>query len=113
MIHWFAIAFSVTALAANVAAADPIEGRWQTEDGPVAAIAACGDSFCITGTGKHAGRQAGRMTANGDGTYAGTIIRPRDGKTYSGKAVLSGNSLKVSGCILGGLICESQTWHRK
>jgi uncharacterized protein (DUF2147 family) len=113
MIHWFAIAFSVIALTASVAAADPIEGRWQTEDGPVAAIVACGDSFCIRGTGKNADKEAGRMAAKGDGTYVGTITRPKDGKTYSGKAALSGNSLEVSGCILGGLVCESQTWHRK
>lgn len=101
------------AMLAGAAQADPIEGRWQTEDGPVAAIAACGSAFCITGTGKDAGKKAGEMMANGDGTYAGTITRPKNGKTYSGKAVLSGNSLKVSGCVLGGLFCESQTWRRQ
>jgi uncharacterized protein (DUF2147 family) len=25
---------------------------------------------------------------------------------------LSGTSLKMSGCVLGGLICKSQTWHK-
>ncbi|RVC07642.1 DUF2147 domain-containing protein, partial [Mesorhizobium sp. M7A.F.Ca.AU.001.01.1.1] len=24
----------------------------------------------------------------------------------------SGTSLKMSGCVLGGLICKSQTWHK-
>ncbi len=103
---------AIAIILAGAALADPIEGKWQTEDGPVAAIAACGAAFCITGTGKDAGKKAGEMKANGDGTYAGTITRPKNGKTYSGKAVLSGDALKVSGCVLGGLFCESQTWHR-
>lgn len=109
----FALAFSLLVLTAGGATADPIEGRWLTEDGPVAEIVACDSSFCINGTGAHAGQQAGRMNAEGNGTYVGTIKRPKDGKTYQGKAVLSGNSLKVSGCILGGLFCQSQTWTRQ
>lgn len=111
--HKLAYATVAAAAFAGAALADPIEGRWQTEDGPVAAIAACGAVFCITGTGKDADKKAGQMTANGDGTYGGTLTRPKNGKTYQGKAVLSGNSLKVSGCILGGLLCETQTWHRQ
>ncbi len=35
-----------------------------------------------------------------------------NGKTYAGKGTLSGDTLKMKGCVLGGLICESQTWSR-
>ena len=52
------------------------------------------------------------MSASGGGNYEGEITKPSNGKTYSGKAKLSGNSLKLSGCVFGGLICESQTWTR-
>ncbi|TIU33013.1 MAG: DUF2147 domain-containing protein, partial [Mesorhizobium sp.] len=41
-----------------------------------------------------------------------TITDPETDKTYSGKATISGASLKMSGCVLGGLICKSQTWHK-
>jgi hypothetical protein len=42
----------------------------------------------------------------------GSITKPSNGKTYSGSATLSGNSLKLKGCVFGGLICESQNWSR-
>jgi uncharacterized protein (DUF2147 family) len=53
------------------------------------------------------------MAASGGGKYSGSITKPQNGKTYSGKASLSGGSLKMSGCVLGGLICESQNWLRQ
>ena len=34
----------------------------------------------------------------------------RASATYSGKASINGGSMKLSGCVLGGLICQSQTW---
>ena len=45
-----------------------------------------------------------------DGVYSAD---PAKDKTYSGSATLSGNSLKMSGCVLGGLICRSQNWKRQ
>jgi len=54
----------------------------------------------------------GKMTASGGGNYEGEITKPDTGKTYTGKAKLSGSSLKLSGCVFGGLICESQVWTR-
>ena len=76
--------------------ADPIEGNWRTKAGDTAAIAGCGGGFCITlKTGKHAGKRIGKMSANGGGNYAGTITDPANDKTYSGKATLSGSSLKM------------------
>ena len=45
--------------------------------------------------------------------YRGSLYNPRDGKTYSGYIEpLSANRLKLSGCVLGGLICKGQTWTR-
>jgi uncharacterized protein (DUF2147 family) len=97
----------------GMAFADPIEGNWKTASGATAAIAGGGDSFSITlKSGKHAGKRIGSFKAAGDSKYTGNITDPETDKTYSGKASLSGSSLKMSGCVFGGLICKSQTWSK-
>ena len=97
----------------GVAHADPIEGNWRTEAGSTAAIGACGAGYCITlKTGKHAGKRIGTFQSNGGGKYSGRITDPNSDKTYSGKASLAGSALKMQGCVLGGLICRSQSWSR-
>jgi uncharacterized protein (DUF2147 family) len=107
------MAIAATMLFAGAALADPIEGNWKTKDGDTAAIGSCGGGFCITlKTGEYAGKSIGQMTATGSGSYEGSITKPSNGKTYSGKGTLSGDTLKMKGCVLGGLICESQTWSR-
>jgi uncharacterized protein (DUF2147 family) len=42
----------------------------------------------------------------------GQGVNPEQGKTYSGKMVLSGKKLKTSGCVLGGLIGKTVAWQR-
>jgi uncharacterized protein (DUF2147 family) len=107
------MAVAATVIFTGAALADPIEGNWKTKDGDTAAIGACGGAFCITlKTGEFAGKSIGKMTASGGGSYEGSITKPSNGKTYSGSGKLSGNSLKMRGCVFGGLICESQTWTR-
>jgi len=96
---------------AGLAMADDIEGRWKTQAGSTAAIGGCGGGFCITlKSGKFAGKMIGKMKAKGANSYTGSITDPETDKTYSGKASISGRSMKMSGCVLGGLICKSQTW---
>jgi uncharacterized protein (DUF2147 family) len=100
-------------LSAGAAYADDIEGNWKTQSGNSARIGGCGGAFCIKMTsGEHKGKQIGTFTASGGGKYSGKITDPADDKTYTGKASLSGNVLKMKGCVLGGLICKSQTWNR-
>lgn len=112
MLRHTALAVILLTASAGIALADPIEGRWRTESGQAASIERCGADYCVTLlTGAHAGRQIGRMSG-ADGRYAGTITDPAREKTYKGKATLSGGALKMSGCVLGGLICRSQTWSR-
>lgn len=98
-------------LSAGAAYADPIEGNWRTQSGETAAIGNCGGGFCITlKTGKHKGKGIGKVSADGGGQYSGTITDPANDKTYSGSASVNGSSMKMKGCVLGGLICRSQTW---
>ncbi|MFK7942177.1 MAG: DUF2147 domain-containing protein [Paracoccaceae bacterium] len=42
----------------------------------------------------------------------GKIWKPDDDEVYSSQMQLEGNTLTVSGCVLGGLICRSQAWPR-
>ncbi|MEZ5779290.1 MAG: DUF2147 domain-containing protein [Paracoccaceae bacterium] len=119
-----AVAF---AFLAGAASADPVEGVWQTEpdDGAYAlvTIEPCGAAFCgkisrtFNATGEYQSPNLGKtlvidMVPNGEGNYAGKVWRPSNDKIYIGKIQLSGNSLKLAGCVAGGLICSKQTWQR-
>lgn len=97
--------------ATSVVAAEPIEGNWKTASGETAIIAKCSGGFCVTlKTGAHAGKQIGRMAGKGD-EYSGEITDPANDKTYSGSGSVTGNSLKMKGCVLK-VLCKSQTWTR-
>jgi uncharacterized protein (DUF2147 family) len=115
-------------LAAGAALADPLEGMWRTEvdDGSYALvlIVPCGAAFC--GTIEHSfnaegeydspnhGRQIVIDMVPGDaGEYAGSVWRPSNNKIYIGKINLDGDTLRLRGCVAGGLICSSQTWTRE
>lgn len=113
MLRKMSLAIATTLVLAGVAYADPIEGNWKTESGATATIAPCGSSFCITlKDGKHPNKKIGTFNADGGNAYSGKITDPTNDKTYSGKATLAGSSLKMSGCVLGGLICRAQNWSR-
>jgi uncharacterized protein (DUF2147 family) len=114
MFRRLSLAVAASMLMAGAAYADPIEGNWKTEKGAIAAISSCGGSYCIKLTsGKFAGKSIGKFKADGGNQYSGNITDPETDKTYSGKGALSGSSLKMSGCVLGGLICRSQNWKKQ
>lgn len=47
------------------------------------------------------------------GSWAGTVFVPDMGRRfYSIIEQVDANSMKVKGCILHGLLCKSQVWHR-
>jgi uncharacterized protein (DUF2147 family) len=50
------------------------------------------------------------MVPKGPGAYEGKVWRPSNDKIYIGKIALSGKSMKLSGCVAGGLICKAQAW---
>ncbi len=52
------------------------------------------------------------MKPAGGGSYSGNLYNYQDGKTYTGKATATPGGMELSGCVLGGLICRSQTWTR-
>lgn len=111
---------------AGAALADPVAGTWQTQvdDGAYAYIemAPCGDKICgviartFDSTGETKSANIGKqlvwdMVAKGNGSYSkGKIWQPSKDKIYKSKMSLSGDTLKVSGCV--GPICKKQTWAR-
>ena len=118
-------ALAAVALAAP-ALADPVEGIWKTEvdDGAYAhvTIVPCGQLLCgsisrtFNAGGEFKSPNIGKqlvwdMAPGGDGAYGGgKIWQPSTGKIYRSKMALSGDVLKVSGCV--GPICKKQTWSR-
>lgn len=115
-------------LTAAAAQADPLEGVWKTQpdDGKFAhvTIAPCGAMLCgvISKTYEASGAEYNSenkgkrividMAPQGGGKYEGKVWRPSNNKVYLGKMTLNGNSVKLQGCVAGGLICSSQQWAR-
>jgi uncharacterized protein (DUF2147 family) len=122
-------------------AADPM-GTWHTEEGKATVrIAACGPALCGTiialkeandsDTGKPKTDKNNTDTSlrsrpmvgvqvvlnmKPSGTankWSGQVYNAEDGKTYTGSLTLQdANTIKLEGCILGGLVCKSATWTR-
>ena len=115
-------------LGAGGALAEPLLGTWRTapdDNGNTGLIqvAPCGQQICGTlvksfdSSGKEmASPNNGKMiisetVASGGGSYKGKVWAPDRDKTYNSRLELSGDSLKVSGCVLG--ICrEGGNWTR-
>ncbi len=103
-------------MAVPAMAAEPIQGNWKTAGGETVKATRCDKQFCLTiKTGEYAGKQIG--TLSGDSIhYKGTITDPKDGKSYTGFAVVSPaitgpDTLQLKGCVLK-VLCKSQEWER-
>jgi uncharacterized protein (DUF2147 family) len=133
------VAFSVSL---GVSLAADLNGTWLTEGGTATVrLANCGDAVCGTiialkqpndpETGKpQADRNnsdaslrnrpvlglqivLGMKPSGGANKWSGKVYNAEDGETYTGNIILqTPNTLKLEGCILGGMICQGQTWTR-
>jgi uncharacterized protein (DUF2147 family) len=121
-------------------AADPT-GNWLTEEGKATVrVTDCGGALCGTiialkepndpATGKPKvdknnidASKRGRpiigvqlvtgLKSAGPNKWSGQIYNPEDGKTYNANVTLQNtNTITVQGCILGGVICKTNTWTR-
>jgi|SRR3954451_16084475 uncharacterized protein (DUF2147 family) len=121
---------ALLALPAHAQSADP-SGTWLTESGDTRVrIAQCGAAYCGTIVSSTHKKDENNQDAklrdrsivgvqmmwdikpSGDG-YSGQLYNPQDGKTYTGKLkVTAPDTLLLSGCVFGGLICRSQNWSR-
>lgn len=108
-----AAAIAISAVAASAYAAEPIVGTWKRPSGTLIQYSATDGKFCGTVlNGEYKGKSIGCMSGSG-ADYKGSVNKLDEGKTYSGKAHVEGNSMKLSGCALGGLICKSETLSRQ
>jgi len=121
-------AFLVLLTSTVATANDDVVGIWQTESSErgyiYVSIAPCDNLMCGTilkaynlehaeiEDYEHVGKNmVWGMRSNGKTSWnRGKIWDPSKNKTYKSNMVLSGNTLKVSGCVL--LFCRSQNWQR-
>jgi uncharacterized protein (DUF2147 family) len=123
-----ALGLLMLAGAAHAQTQDP-SGTYLSESGETRVrIARCGSAYCGTIVSvqgeardvhnpdaglKNRSLVGVQMISNiqpsGDG-FAGQLYNYKDGKTYTGKMSFAGKAMRLSGCVMGGLICRSQTW---
>lgn len=127
-----AAALLLCGLGAGPAAAQDTIGTWLSKSGETRVrIAACGAELCGTVIWQ---QNPGKDVNNPDAArrdrpivgirmmfgmkksgaeWNGQLYNFQDGKTYTGKMKLSGASaMELGGCVMGGLICRTQTWTR-
>jgi uncharacterized protein (DUF2147 family) len=51
------------------------------------------------------------MKPTGDGTWAGNIYNADDGRTYDATMTMSGNTMKLKGCV-AGIFCKTNTFKK-
>ena len=118
------------ALTALIAADAALEGRWKNPSGRVTVeIVACEEAYCgsvisATESARADARRGG--TANLVGTQLMSGFKPAGPGKWRGRMfvpdinhrskaelrLLGANQLKVTGCMVGRMICKSQLWTR-
>ena len=104
----FLLASTFTFCASAIAVADPLVGTWKRSNGILIKYSvAGGGKYCGTVlNGEFKGRSIGCVSGS-NGAYKGKVNKLDEGKTYTGKASVTGKTLKLSGCVFGGLLCKS------
>lgn len=94
-------------------------GEWKTQDGAAnIAIRTCGGNLCgYVSWAKEGSSFVGRevlvnMKPSG-AIWSGTVVNVASGQKYAARMSLqSSETLKIEGCVLGGMICGGQHWSR-
>ena len=87
-------------------------GVWNTEkNGGMVRIEQCGQNLC--GYAVPNGEKILINMNPSDKKWTGRIHDPDSGKTYDSTIAMKGpNTLRVQGCVFGGIFCGGQTWIR-
>jgi len=110
---------------------DAVIGRWANprgtlavETAPCAGGALCGRIVWASAQARAEARGAGLpdlvgtqllrgYRRNRTGSWEGTVFVPDMGRTFPSRLrQTSPVTLTISGCVVGGLLCKSQVWHR-
>ncbi len=55
----------------------------------------------------------GMKEAARPGLWEGEVYNPKNGKTYEARIALENpNTLRIEGCLIGGMFCGGETWTR-
>ncbi|MEO6198692.1 MAG: DUF2147 domain-containing protein [Sphingomicrobium sp.] len=124
------IASLMALAAAQAPSAQAIEGRWiNPSKDVIIAIAPCGgDNLCgkVEWATPKAQADARKgipeligadlltgLSAAGDNRWKGRLFVPDQNMRVTAKLAIAGpDQLKVSGCAIGGMLCDSQIWTR-
>ncbi len=113
------LAFATLAVSSHFALAGDVVGEWARDDGKAKVrFAPCGAAVCgrviwlrdPTGPAKVGQQVFFDMKPSGEDVWAGMAFNPDDGRNYTGKMTMSGDSLITAGCVFGGWICKSVAW---
>jgi uncharacterized protein (DUF2147 family) len=109
---------------------DPPIGVWENPRGTIRVrTAPCGDALCGAIAAASPAAEADARDAGvanligiqllkdyrriGPDRWAGTVYVPDMGHSFSSRIVqLAPDTLKISGCLIGGWLCKSQIWKR-
>ena len=118
--------FTATLASGAATAAEPT-GDWRTEDGSaIIRVDNCGGALWgVVAWEREPGRdqRSGRptlgsavlinMRASSQARWEGQIYNATNGQTYKANIRMVGeNTLRVEGCVLGGVFCGGQRWTR-
>jgi uncharacterized protein (DUF2147 family) len=136
------LALATFGISLSMSLAADLSGTWLTEGGTATVrLTSCGGAVCGTiialkqpndpDTGKPQtdrnnadanlrnrrviGIQIvlGMKPSGGANRWSGRVYNAEDGETYTGNITMqTPNTLKLEGCVLGGMICKGQTWTR-
>ena len=125
------VSVSAAAQATPRMAAPAMIGRWANprgtlavETAPCADGALCGRIVWASPQARAEARGAGLpdligtqllrgYRRNASGNWEGTVFVPDMGRTFPSRLrQTSPVTLTISGCVVGGLLCKSQVWHR-
>ena len=112
-----ALAAAVTFTVASLAHAGSANGLWLRDNGAHIQAFDCGGGLGLKVIKSPEAGKAGKTIMcgakpAGENKWKGSVLNLDDGQQYSGSVTLDGNSLTLSGCVLGGLICKNDTWSR-
>lgn len=107
---------AVVGLSASAFAGSP-NGTWLRSNGAHVLVFDCGGGIGMKVTKSPEAHKVGKTIMcgakkTGENKWKGTLLNLDDGKKYSGFVALSGGSLTLSGCVLGGIICSNDTWSK-
>lgn len=121
------------ALAAALSAAsagDGLTGLWENSNNTVVAnVTICGPALCgrivrASGSAEDDARAAGapgmvgtqvlrNFQASGENRWRGRVFVPARNRSFSAVITrIDPRRIRIGACILGGLLCQSEDWHR-